>query len=140
MTNDAMTSECPMTNVQGPAGAPSDSGATFGIRDSQRNSNSLEDAPRTPHAALRTPHFDDWSLGFGHSLAIGHWSLVILLAFLALDPLPSPAAPKTITLLNVSYDPTRELFREYNTAFAKYWNQKNGQKIRSEERRVGKEC
>src|SRR5262245_4509224 len=26
-----------------------------------------------------------------------------------------------ITLLNVSYDPTRELYQDYNTAFAKHW-------------------
>jgi sulfate transport system substrate-binding protein len=34
------------------------------------------------------------------------------------------------TLLNASYDPTRELFREFNEAFAKYWATKSaGQKI-----------
>lgn len=32
-------------------------------------------------------------------------------------------------LLNVSYDPTRELYAEYNTAFAKYWKAKTGQDI-----------
>ena len=31
-----------------------------------------------------------------------------------------------ISLLNVSYDPTRELYQEYNTAFAKYWKSKTG--------------
>ena len=35
-------------------------------------------------------------------------------------------AQKTVTLLNVSYDPTRELYQEYNTAFAKYWKEKSG--------------
>ena len=39
------------------------------------------------------------------------------------------AAPKPATLLNVSYDPTRELYREFNPAFAKYWQTKTGQKI-----------
>src|SRR5260221_11267082 len=34
-----------------------------------------------------------------------------------------------ITLLNVSYDPTRELYQEINTAFAKYWVAKPGDKI-----------
>jgi sulfate/thiosulfate-binding protein len=28
---------------------------------------------------------------------------------------------KDITLLNVSYDPTRELYKDYNAAFIKYW-------------------
>lgn len=30
------------------------------------------------------------------------------------------------TLLNVSYDPTREFYQEYNQAFVKYWKQKTG--------------
>lgn len=34
-----------------------------------------------------------------------------------------------ITLLNVSYDPTRELYQEYNTAFAKYWKAKTGDTV-----------
>ena len=34
-----------------------------------------------------------------------------------------------VTLLNVSYDPTRELFQDYNTAFAKYWKAKTGQDV-----------
>ncbi|HZV58883.1 MAG TPA: sulfate ABC transporter substrate-binding protein [Candidatus Eremiobacteraceae bacterium] len=32
-------------------------------------------------------------------------------------------------LLNVSYDPTRELFQEYNSEFAKYWKAKTGQDV-----------
>ena len=34
-----------------------------------------------------------------------------------------------VTLLNVSYDPTRELYEEYNTAFIKYWKEKSGQDV-----------
>jgi len=34
-----------------------------------------------------------------------------------------------ITLLNVSYDPTRELYEEYNAAFATYWKQKTGDDV-----------
>ncbi len=33
------------------------------------------------------------------------------------------------TLLNVSYDPTRELYQETNAAFARYWKQKSGQEV-----------
>jgi sulfate transport system substrate-binding protein len=33
------------------------------------------------------------------------------------------------TLLNVSYDPTRELYVQYNQAFAKYWEEKTGDKV-----------
>ncbi|MGZ5049910.1 MAG: sulfate ABC transporter substrate-binding protein [Methylobacter sp.] len=34
-----------------------------------------------------------------------------------------------INLLNVSYDPTRELYKEYNSAFAKYWKAKTGDTV-----------
>ncbi len=37
-----------------------------------------------------------------------------------------PLQAQTIELLNVSYDPTRELFKEYNEAFAKHWREKTG--------------
>ncbi len=33
------------------------------------------------------------------------------------------------TLLNVSYDPTRELYQDYDAAFVKYWKAKTGQTI-----------
>jgi len=36
------------------------------------------------------------------------------------------AQAKDITLLNVSYDPTRELYQDYNKAFAAYWKAKTG--------------
>ena len=33
------------------------------------------------------------------------------------------------TLLNVSYDPTRELYKDFNAAFAKHWQGKTGQRV-----------
>jgi sulfate transport system substrate-binding protein len=39
------------------------------------------------------------------------------------------ANAKEIKLLNVSYDPTRELYVEYNAAFAKYWKTKTGDDV-----------
>lgn len=36
---------------------------------------------------------------------------------------------KDITLLNVSYDPTRELYQDYNAAFAKHWKSKTGDTV-----------
>ena len=39
------------------------------------------------------------------------------------------ANAKTVTLLNASYDPTRELYVDYNAAFAKYWKAKTGDDI-----------
>jgi sulfate/thiosulfate transport system substrate-binding protein len=44
---------------------------------------------------------------------------------------------KDVKLLNVSYDPTRELYREYNTAFAKYWLAKTGDKVKVEQSHGG---
>ena len=37
---------------------------------------------------------------------------------------------KDITLLNVSYDPTRELYKEFNVAFAKHWKARTGDDVR----------
>jgi sulfate/thiosulfate-binding protein len=53
-----------------------------------------------------------------------------ILAALALFALGSPFAhAKDVTLLNVSYDPTRELYEQYNAAFAKYWKAKTGDEV-----------
>jgi len=41
----------------------------------------------------------------------------------------SKSYAKDVQLLNVSYDPTRELYQQYNTAFAKYWQAKTGDKV-----------
>ncbi len=43
--------------------------------------------------------------------------------------LVATAQAKDIKLLNVSYDPTRELYRDYNTAFAKFWKDKTGDTV-----------
>lgn len=40
------------------------------------------------------------------------------------------ALAKDVTLLNVSYDPTRELYTEYNAAFAKHWQAKTGDQVK----------
>ena len=39
------------------------------------------------------------------------------------------AQTSPVTLLNVSYDPTRELYAEFNTAFAKHWKAQTGQDV-----------
>ncbi len=39
------------------------------------------------------------------------------------------AGAKDVKLLNVSYDPTREFYREFNTAFAADWQKTKGQKV-----------
>lgn len=40
-----------------------------------------------------------------------------------------PAAAKEVDLLNVSYDPTRELYTQYNKLFAAYWKKKTGDDV-----------
>jgi sulfate transport system substrate-binding protein len=54
--------------------------------------------------------------------------LQLLTALLALAA-ASGAAAKTIELTNVSYDPTRELYVEYNKAFAAHWKAKTGDDV-----------
>jgi sulfate/thiosulfate-binding protein len=51
----------------------------------------------------------------------------IFAAIALIAPLAASAAE--VTLLNVSYDPTRELYQDYNAAFAKYWQGKTGDKV-----------
>src|SRR5687768_9496638 len=53
--------------------------------------------------------------------------LSIALAGLAIAGPAAHAA--TVDLLNVSYDPTRELYEEYNKSFAAYWLKKTGDKV-----------
>jgi len=55
-------------------------------------------------------------------------TLSFVIAILALvNPLKLEAAE--VTLLNVSYDPTRELYVDFNAAFAKYWEAKTKDKV-----------
>ena len=51
----------------------------------------------------------------------------VLAGSIALTALPSFA--QSVTLLNVSYDPTRELYVEFNRAFAQHWKAKTGQDV-----------
>jgi len=56
--------------------------------------------------------------------------IAVLLASALFSALPSGfAAAADVSILNVSYDPTRELYQEYNAAFAKYWQTKSGDKL-----------
>ncbi len=55
--------------------------------------------------------------------------LVPALSFGAEYDKAAEAAKKKIEILNVSYDPTRELYADYNKEFAKYWKAKTGQDV-----------
>lgn len=59
-----------------------------------------------------------------------HASASMALAISALIALAPDSAHAQSTLLNVSYDPTRELYQEYNTAFAKHWKAKTGEDVK----------
>ena len=50
---------------------------------------------------------------------------------------PEAGAPKSINLLNVSYDPTREFYVEVNAAFKKDWLAKKGQEVTIEQSHGG---
>jgi sulfate transport system substrate-binding protein len=60
------------------------------------------------------------------SLSLSSWG-EIMFPFSLDSVFPQPAqAQKAVTLLNVSYDPTRELYQDFNAAFAQYWQGKTG--------------
>jgi sulfate transport system substrate-binding protein len=56
-------------------------------------------------------------------------TLILTLVTLALGLSATFAPAKDITLLNVSYDPTRELYQDYNSAFAAYWKKQTGDDV-----------
>ena len=53
----------------------------------------------------------------------------VLLGAVMAGVLASGPARAETTLLNVSYDPTRELYQEFNAAFAKQWKAKTGESV-----------
>ena len=57
---------------------------------------------------------------------------VMMLGFTLCTP-----ARSQVKLLNVSYDPTRELYQDFNLAFAKYWQVKTGQTVSIEQSHGG---
>lgn len=66
----------------------------------------------------------------GRKLDSGDNMKKFLKLFLVLGGAAALTAPaREITLLNVSYDPTRELYQEFNAAFAKYWKEKTGDTV-----------
>ena len=55
--------------------------------------------------------------------------LVRIVASSLLLGVAAAASAADTTLLNVSYDPTREFYQDYNQAFAKYWKAKTGDQV-----------
>ena len=54
---------------------------------------------------------------------------IIALGATLLSTLAVTASAGSTDLLNVSYDPTREFYRDYNALFAKHWQQENAQAV-----------
>ena len=58
-----------------------------------------------------------------------YWFLVLWAIFSLMGISAVAFAEKSVTLLNASYDPTRELYQDYNQAFAKHWKEKTGEDV-----------
>ena len=63
--------------------------------------------------------------------------VVTILLALTLGSAGVAQAEKPVKLLNVSYDPTRELYQEFNTAFAKHWQKETGEIVEIEQSHGG---
>ena len=62
---------------------------------------------------------------------------LLVAGLLLMLSIPGGAQGGEVTLLNVSYDPTRELYQDFNQAFAKYWKAKTGQTVNVEQSHGG---
>ncbi|MDR1849768.1 MAG: sulfate ABC transporter substrate-binding protein [Zoogloeaceae bacterium] len=62
------------------------------------------------------------------ALAASFFSLIAALVLL-IAPIDALADSKSISLTNVSYDPTRELYEQYNKLFRAYWKKTKGQEV-----------
>ncbi len=56
------------------------------------------------------------------------FTVLAALSIIVASALAAPAADP-VTLLNVSYDPTRELYQDFNKSFGEYWQKKTGQEV-----------
>lgn len=63
--------------------------------------------------------------------------LSLTLVGAALLASPTTVSAKSYQLLNVSYDPTRELYVEFNKAFIEHWKQKTGDTVRIQQSHGG---
>lgn len=55
--------------------------------------------------------------------------VLALITLVHLPAVPRSAPAQDVTLLNVSYDPTRELYQDFNAAFVRHWKAKTGQTV-----------
>jgi sulfate transport system substrate-binding protein len=62
---------------------------------------------------------------------------LLLAGLMVAFSIQSRAQGGEVSILNVSYDPTRELYQDFNQAFAKYWKAKTGQTVTIEQSHGG---
>jgi sulfate/thiosulfate transport system substrate-binding protein len=62
---------------------------------------------------------------------------LLVAGLLLVFSIPAQTQGGQVSLLNVSYDPTRELYQDFNQAFAKYWKGKTGQTVTIEQSHGG---
>jgi sulfate transport system substrate-binding protein len=89
----------------------------------ETGSNSTSDTRR------RAPDHHEVGQALGNRPGVGLFTRLLILAAISLFPLAGKSQAADRTLLNVSYDPTRELYTEFNEAFAKHWKEKTGEEI-----------
>jgi sulfate/thiosulfate-binding protein len=65
----------------------------------------------------------------GRSAYEGRLKMKMLYLWIATVALATAVHAADVSLLNVSYDPTRELYQEYNAAFSAYWKKKTGDTV-----------
>jgi len=63
--------------------------------------------------------------------------IAIFASFVLLLTMGTRAGAQDVTLLNVSYDPTREFYAEYNKLFADHWKSKTGKDVEVEQSHGG---
>ena len=113
--------------------------ASTGRRGSERRQKSVNTAATAKAVVALSLSGGYVSLQLAR-LAIRLTIALTILGILSIIAGPQARAAATAqTLLNVSYDPTRELYEDFNATFAKYWKAKTGQDsdCQSVARRVG---
>jgi sulfate/thiosulfate transport system substrate-binding protein len=102
----------------GPVAPAPDSGIYFDMFGTLHLYGPVPQPPRRPRSGPREA-VPTGALARRMMRWLGGSAVAALVAAQGLAPAPSLAAE--VTLLNVSYDPTRELYRAFNAAFAEHW-------------------
>jgi sulfate/thiosulfate transport system substrate-binding protein len=87
-----------------------------------------------------------WGFTMGQNISKSLFALTIAVGMTGCDVALPPrvasadhpaARPPAITILNVSYDPTRELYVDFNNEFARHWQEESGQQVTIEQSHGG---